>query len=451
MVVPGFGLGYELIMPESLMAWVMAQPDSSISVNQAFLDINKTKYSLGHTRYWGDTWQFALVKTQLNAVLQYLIPGLNDELKLSFDTYFGKDTENWKEIELEKVLRNVIAQAASRFIVGAPLCRNETYLKANYGVIEGMMINAIFTNSSPKWLQPIIGPLVSRKSINNCEIVKKEFEPLFRERLETLKHDKDDPNFEEPQDHLQLLLRYAVKERKTELRDLDIIAKRIIAVNFASMNQTTMTVVNMLLNILGSDAEFNTIAVLREEMKRTTADGEPWTKAKLATMIRTDSVVRETLRINPFGNRSLMRKVIKDGLVTPDGMKLPKNSLFSFFSEPVQHDPDKFEDPFKYDPFRTSREREAAADEDGKPGGHALTVVSTSPNYLPWGHGKHACPGRFLVDLELKMLLTYLLTNYDIEFPAEYKGQRPPTIWLAEVGLPPRGAKIRVKRRKEAL
>lgn len=433
-----------------MISWLLAQPDSAISVNEAFLDISKTEYSLGHRRYWGDTWQFDLVKTQLNSVLQYLIPGLDEELKLAIDMNLGTDTETWKEIELEKVLRNIVSQAAGRFTVGAPLCRSKKYLDANCAIINGMMLNAVFTNSSPKWLQPLVGRLICWNTHRKIATVKKEFAPLYRERLGILKYDKDDPSHTEPQDHLQLILRFADKERRHELHNLDIIAKRLIAVNFASINQTTLTVTNMILNILGSDAEFDTIRSLRDEMKQVhLKDGTPWSKAKLARMVRTDSVVRETLRINPFGNRSLMRKVIKEGgVVTPDGMTLRKGLLFSFFAEPVQHDPDNFKDPHKYDPFRTSREHETTASgTNGNKGGHILTLVSTSTTFLPWGHGKHACPGRFLVDAELKILLTYLFLNYDLELPSRYGGQRPPNVGMTEVGLPPPGVKIRVKRR----
>jgi cytochrome P450 len=446
-IVPSFGLAHELIMPESWMSWVMSQPDDTISSPHAFLDINRSVHSFGHTRYWGDAWQFHIVKTRLNGILPDIILNLNNELKRAFDTYFGTDTENWEEIDLEKTMHRIIAQAANRFIVGEPLCRNENYLNSTRAVIRGVLANALLTNCCPKLLQPLVGYLLCRPIWRNTDMFKKEFEPVYKERLDILDTGKGTTE-EDPRDHLQLMLRFAETDRPGEVRDLDIIAKRVLAVNFASINQTSMTVTNLLLNIIGSDAEFHTIGMLREEIKQVTSDGTPWTKTKLSTMIRTDSVVRETMRINPFGNRTMMRKVIKDGLVAPDGTKLPKGIMFSFFSEPVQHDPDNYPEPFKFDPFRTSRVREA--DIDGK-GSHALTVVSTSPKFLPWSHGKHACPGRFLVDHEMKMFLSYLLTNYDIDFPPEYQGQRPPPKWMAEVTFPPPGAKILIKRRKQPI
>jgi len=47
------------------------------------------------------------------------------------------------------------------------------------------------------------------------------------------------------------------------------------------------------------------------------------------------------------------------------------------------------------------------------------------------------------------MILAHILLNYDIEFPEEYEGKRPDVRWVAEVLMPPSGAKIRVRRRAE--
>lgn len=68
---------------------------------------------------------------------------------------------------------------------------------------------------------------------------------------------------------------------------------------------------------------------------------------------------------------------------------------------------------------------------------------------MPFGYGRHAYPGRFLVDFELKMIVAYILKHYDLEFPPEYKGKRPPNGQAAELTIPPPNVKIRVKRRVE--
>jgi cytochrome P450 len=125
---------------------------------------------------------------------------------------------------------------------------------------------------------------------------------------------------------------------------------------------------------------------------------------------------------------------------------------------PFQSDGELFGDPFKFDPFRYSRVREASTTTSSGPRKEGsetkvpvpnLSFVFTGSQFLPFGHGKHACPGRYLVDFELKMILAYILLNYKIEFPTEYQGKRPGVTWMAEVLMPPSEAKIRVRSRTE--
>ena len=207
---------------------------------------------------------------------------------------------------------------------------------------------------------------------------------------------------------------------------------------------------NLILNILSSDKEFNTVSILREELERVAnSDGNPgtWTKAKMAKIIRGDSIQRETLRLHTFGGRVLFRKALVDGVVTDTGIEIPKGCMFSVLSYAPQTSENKYEQANKFDPFRFSRIREQQ--ESNKEAGPPLTFVSTSLDYLPFSNGRHACPGRFLIDFEIKMAMAYLFGNFEMELPEEYRGERPPTVWLTEAQFPPRKARMRVRRREK--
>ena len=77
--------------------------------------------------------------------------------------------------------------------------------------------------------------------------------------------------------------------------------------------------------------------------------------------------------------------------------------------------------------------------------------VSTGPTHLAFGHGKHACPGRFILDFELKMILCRVFGGYDLEFPEEYGGRRPPLRWVAEAQMLPGWGDVLVRKREESL
>lgn len=331
--------------------------------------------------------------------------------------------------------------------------RDQEYIQLNYDIINRTNVITGLTAVGPKSLRPVIGRLASLGAHANFKRLARMIEPEYRRRLELLQHSRGNSAISEPVDHFQMMLRFAQRERPAELNSLDVMTRRLFLANFGSMHRTVLQVVNMLLNILESSAEYNTISMLREESSRVLGLGGDdqaeidWKKGNVSRMIRTDSVARETMRLNSFDNRGGMRKVMVDGFKTEDGIPLPRGTVLSFLGRPVQIEEGRYKDALKFDPFRFSRPHEGHA--EGKPpsGLGTSSCVATSPYHLPFGHGKYACPGRHLVDVELKMILSYIVTYYDLKLPDEYNGRRPANAWRTEAQMPPEDAKILIKRR----
>lgn len=58
----------------------------------------------------------------------------------------------------------------------------------------------------------------------------------------------------------------------------------------------------------------------------------------------------------------------------------------------------------------------------GEPGRENTSqLVSTTPDHLGFGHGTHACPGRFFAANEVKIALIFTLLNYDWKLPEGVK------------------------------
>ena len=71
-------------------------------------------------------------------------------------------------------------------------------------------------------------------------------------------------------------------------------------------------------------------------------------------------------------------------------------------------------------------------------------MVNTTDTFLAFGHGRHACPGRFFSNYELKLLFACFVLNYDLEFLQE----RPMGGWLSDFCVQPDVA-LGVKRREQ--
>lgn len=79
--------------------------------------------------------------------------------------------------------------------------------------------------------------------------------------------------------------------------------------------------------------------------------------------------------------------------------------------------------------------------------------VTTSPQSLAFGHGKHSCPGRFFSNNEIKVILIELIRNWEIRFPDDVKSEggewrRPKNKYSGVESSPDMNANIEIRRRK---
>lgn len=100
-----------------------------------------------------------------------------------------------------------------------------------------------------------------------------------------------------------------------------------------------------------------------------------------------------------------------------DGLCIPAGTQVAFCSQQQNIDPDFYTDPEKFDPRRWLKQRE---EKDL----NRFHFPSTTDDWLNWGSGTHACPGRFLADVSMKLIFTHLLTHYEIKYPNQ--GQHRP-------------------------
>lgn len=92
-----------------------------------------------------------------------------------------------------------------------------------------------------------------------------------------------------------------------------------------------------------------------------------------------------------------------------DDIRLKRDSVTLIMSR--QRDPDVYENPDEYDGYRFYRRRQQPGKEN------TSQLVTTSPDYLAFGHGMAACPGRFFAAQEIKIILCHLLLKYDWHLP----------------------------------
>ena len=134
----------------------------------------------------------------------------------------------------------------------------------------------------------------------------------------------------------------------------------------------------------------------------------------------------------------MIRAAVND-FIFSDGTTIPRGTVVSAFA-PSAHGNDKvYEDPLKFDGFRFSKMREGSAKKVG--------MVSSSPDHLSFGHGRHICPGRHFAACELKLMFAHILMTYDVKL--EIEGVRPPDMWVMTSCVPNPNAKVLFRKRAD--
>lgn len=280
-----------------------------------------------------------------------------------------------------------------------------------------------------RWMTKYISPRV-RKVHQSLATMKQLIEPIVAQNL---KHIAED---ESTAPHNMCL--WNLKNSTTTQRsNLDIQAQMQLSVSMASIHTTSMTVTNLIFD-LAARPEY--ISPLLEEIRAVKAtETTPYlSKSAMPRLKKLDSFIKESHRMSPISLLNMRRK-IKQDIALHDGTLLPAGTHIAFPLNQVSYDKQLWGDPEVFDGFRCFKLRERAGNEN------RFQFVTTGVDNLDFGHGSHACPGRFFAANEIKTILIYLLENYEFKF--EGRQQRPESLWTPGGYHPDPSIKILIKRK----
>ncbi|CAL1708020.1 unnamed protein product [Somion occarium] len=163
------------------------------------------------------------------------------------------------------------------------------------------------------------------------------------------------------------------------------------------------------------------------------------TKAAMSKMRKLDSLLRESQRMNGTDIDKDNPHHFKD-VTLSTGATVPADSYLGVPLLSIQHDEELYPNPEVFYPWRLSNMREGAE-------GVKYQYITTSPEYLTFGHGRHACPGRPSAANEIKTMLCHVILYYDVNF--ENEGVRPQNYCVFMQSYPSVDAKVLFRERHE--
>ncbi|KAK6442950.1 hypothetical protein LTR95_000828 [Oleoguttula sp. CCFEE 5521] len=427
-----------VIVPPEFAHWMDSQPEDKLSAREGQLYF-LSKYTFSHPRLHQDTLDANTARTAMILRLQTLFAQVNDETVAALDDVWGNDEQEWTPVNLYETMWIVVARAANRAFLGKPLCRDVRFLDAlrtyvNSFATQGILIRFLV----PNILQPVFGRLLAWPvHLRYRTLVDGYLLPYARQVIKQTKSEKPSQD----RDNFAHWLAAADQGRQPDDEIMaDALAGQLASAEFSPLHTSTFAITNSILDILSSPHHNEILATLCNEAEAA-LHGAPksWSRPDILRLELADSVIRESQRLNRTTGKAMLRRVVaREGLTLPDGTHISNGFYIGLSAEGIHMDPDLYESPEEFRPFRF-------AGTDGRE--QARKLVSIGTDYLPFGYGRHGCPGRFFVAGMLTVMLAVIARDYEIEGLEE----RPRGHRISDHSAPPRDLMIRVRRRRKVI
>lgn len=134
-------------------------------------------------------------------------------------------------------------------------------------------------------------------------------------------------------------------------------------------------------------------------------------------------------------------RIATEDVVLSSGFVIPKGTQTQVLVR--NFDSEVYQDPSAFNPARYVEAREVPGQSN------RWQYVTTSPEQMGFGLGRHACPGRFYVANEIKMIFAHLLLKYDWSLDQTYGKAKKAS--MEGHPVPDYAARLRCKRRIEEI
>ncbi|KAF9235145.1 cytochrome P450 [Melanogaster broomeanus] len=350
-------------------------------------------------------YHYPILRSQLTRNLGTLYPDIRDEVVTTFEEILDLKGNEWKSVPALDTVQEVVCRTSNRVFVGLPLCRNPDWVNLNVLFSDDLLKAAMTVALFPRILAPLVAQCLTGVA-GGIRRAMKHLHPIIEEGQKYEKYGNRGAN--QPNNFLSWLM----EEAEGSERNVKNLTLRVLFVNFGAIHANIFE--SQVLYDLAANPQY--MQPLREEVE-SIVESEGWSKDALAKMRKIDSFLKESHRIEGIAFLTLFRRAMKD-FTFSDGTVIPKGTFLAFAGQSTHLDSEFYENPDVFDPFRFSNTRA----EDGE--GLKRQFVSTDPEYLAFGHGKHACPGRFFAATYLKTMLAHIVVSYDIKLEDNI---RPPS------------------------
>ncbi|KAK1658723.1 cytochrome P450 [Colletotrichum godetiae] len=445
-----------VMLPMNLYQEVIQAPDTEMSFAAEIYDIFLGRYThVGESR--GEVIE--AVRVDLTRNMSGVLRPIQEEAQFGLNQLIG-DSAEWKTFNSYHMVLRMIGLMSGRVFVGLPLSREEDWIRASITFATDVGKSRMAALQWNPWIRPFVLPFLPevRHTRRALQKANEHMRPLVKEVLRNGNLPDEKPAKPgAPGAFVSWMMKYLSAKEKTP----ETMGTNQMLLSFAAIHTTSGTTTLALHDLLGRPEYIEPLreeiaGVIKEDGVESDENGQVFlSKSSVGKLKKLDSFIKESQRTSPLSLAGTSRRLRKDQTFS-NGMKLPAGAAISFplwavynstttktFS-PEYNAETGNASPSEFDGFRFARLR----DQPGREMKHQ--AATTGPDAFNFGHGPHACPGRFFAVYVIKCIFIELLMNYDIHLKGSAgleTTERPQNQIKQMIVQPNFGAEVEVRRR----
>ncbi|KAI1761979.1 cytochrome P450 [Hypoxylon sp. FL1150] len=337
-----------------------------------------------------------VILSRVSPAMPRLLQPMAHRIASASTRFFPQRRDKWEVIRPLESAGQCVTEGIALALFGQPTCDDPMLIRACFQLATDAFTVVMVLRHLPSWLQPIVGwmlPIQWRLRRTWTEIENLVI-PVIRQRQQEGSLSKD----------LDLLSWMVTDGKLVGETDPRTLSRLAASVAVGGIYSTANIVVGVLADLLSHPEILEEIrAEIRE--KNEEINGH-WNLAALNSLDKLDSVIKETSRLAP-GSMLVYSRITQSKHTLSNNVSLRKGQFIAVSGLSRSMDPSLFPDPEVYNGLRHYSNLD---DHRARP------FSSIDGDILTWGAGRSACPGRFIANGIIKILLVKLLDEFDFRF-----------------------------------
>ncbi|KAJ4353247.1 uncharacterized protein N0V89_004974 [Didymosphaeria variabile] len=304
---------------------------------------------------------------------------------------------DWVPIKVHPKLFRLTCKLSAVILLSSDAARDDRWLEFEDEYINNALSYITALKSWPKFLRPLV-----YRHVKGYDILQQQWatgQNIIKKFLDQKKAQGWEPLQKPPS-----FFDYVSSQNKN--LPVDDHVSMQITMFIAGVHTSAATATNALYD---AAVDWDQMREIQKEVRETyrSCSGN-FTRQGLNQMVKLDSFLKEVSRFSSPDLTTFARKS-SSSITLSNGFRVPNGAKLEVATGAIYRDEQLYKDPLSFKALRFYEMRQG----ENAQTKHQWTSVSRRD--LDWGYGRHACPGRYMADITVKLIMIELFLHYEFK------------------------------------